>query len=95
MENFTWAQLATVTGATALVTLIVQLVKADMNKWLVRLITYLVSVGVLVLGNMFAYPPLTWESAVLSLVHGVVVALAATGSYHSIVKPMVDHTDSH
>ena len=82
-DPFTWAQLATVAGATAAVLLIVQLLKLPLDKvWKVptRIVVYAISLIILLLATAFT-EGLTLQTAILTAVNAVIVALAAMGSY--------------
>ena len=83
MEFMSWSYLATLTGATAAVLVIVQYIKAPLDKvWKIptRLLVYVLSLAVLLAADGFI-GGLTWESAVLNAVNAVIVAFAAMGSY--------------
>lgn len=82
-DPFTWAQLATVAGATAAVLLIVQLLKLPLDRvWKLptRIVVYLISLIILLLATAFT-EGLTLQTAILTAVNAVIVALAAMGSY--------------
>lgn len=82
-DPFTWAQLATVAGATAAVLLIVQLLKLPLDKvWKIptRIVVYAISLIILLLATAFT-EGLTLQTAILTAVNAVIVALAAMGSY--------------
>lgn len=84
-----WEYLATVAGAAAVAVLIVQAVKVivgvEINKWWLRLITFAICTGLLVGANAVLHG-LTWASAGLYLVNGVVAYLVATGAYKTAQK---------
>ena len=82
-EPFTWAQLATIAGATAAVLLIVQLLKLPMDKvWKIptRIVVYVISLIILLLATLFT-DGITVQTGLLTAVNAVIVALAAMGAY--------------
>jgi hypothetical protein len=88
--NITWEYLATVAGAGAVVTVIVQFIKKiighDLNKWYLRLITYITALALLDVALIFI--GWDWSSFALNFVNAVLVYLAATGEYHTVVKEL-------
>lgn len=82
-EPFTWAQLATIAGATAAVLLIVQLLKLPLDKvWKIptRIVVYIISLILLLLANLFT-DGITLQGGILTAINAVIVALAAMGAY--------------
>jgi len=82
-DPFTWAQLATVAGATAAVLLIVQLLKLPLDKvWKIptRAVVYVISLAILLLATIFT-EGITLQTGLLTALNAVIVALAAMGSY--------------
>ena len=82
-EPFTWQQLATIAGATAATLLIVQLIKLPLDKvWKIptRIVVYVIALVILLLAQVFT-TGLTVNSALLTAINAVIVALAAFGSY--------------
>lgn len=82
-EPFTWAQLATIAGATAAVLFIVQLLKLPLDKvWKIptRIVVYIISLIILMLATFFT-DGITVQSGLLTAVNAVIVALAAMGAY--------------
>ena len=82
-EPFTWAQLATIAGATVATVLIVQLLKLPLDKvWKIptRIIVYFISLILLLLATLFT-DGLTLQTGLLTAVNAVIVALAAMGAY--------------
>lgn len=82
-DPFTWAQLATVAGATAAVLLIVQLLKLPLDKvWKIptRAVVYVISLVILLLATIFT-EGITLQTGLLTALNAVIVALAAMGSY--------------
>lgn len=89
-EPFTWAQLATIAGATAAVLLIVQLLKLPLDKvWKIptRIVVYLISLILLLLANLFT-DGITLQSGILTAVNAVIVALAAMGAYEMTFRKL-------
>ena len=82
-QAYDWSSLGTIAGATAATLMIVQLIKAPLDRlWKLptRLIVYLIAFALLLMAQHFA-GCLTWESALLSAVNAVMVALSAYGAY--------------
>ena len=82
-EPFTWAQLATIAGATAATLLIVQLLKLPIDKvWKLptRIVVYVIALIILLLAQAFT-SGLTVNTALLTAINAVIVALAAMGAY--------------
>ena len=82
-DPFTWEQLATIAGATLATLLIVQLLKLPLDKvWKIptRIIVYIISLILLLLATQFT-AGLTLNTALLTAVNAVIVALAAMGAY--------------
>ena len=82
-DPFTWEQLATIAGATLATLLIVQLLKLPLDKvWKIptRIVVYLIALAVLMLATYFT-SGLTANTALLTAVNAVIVALSAMGAY--------------
>ncbi len=80
---YTWESLGTIAGATAAVLLIVQLIKAPLDRvWKLptRLVVYVLALGLMLVAQAFN-GGLTWESGLLAAVNAAVVALGAYGAY--------------
>ena len=89
-EPFTWAQLATIAGATAAVLLIVQLLKLPLDKvWKIptRIVVYVISLILLLLANLFT-DGITVQTGLLTAVNAVIVALAAMGAYEMTFRKL-------
>lgn len=87
-EFATWASLGTMAGAVAFVTVVVQYIKAPLDRvWKIptRAVVYVLSLAVLLAAQAFT-SGLTGESAVLCAVNAVVVALASMGAYETTFK---------
>lgn len=83
VDPFSWAQLATVAGATTATLLIVQLLKLPLDKvWHIptRLVAYVIALIIMLLATAFTNG-LTWSDVGLTAVNAVIVALAAMGAY--------------
>ena len=77
-DPFTWAQLATIAGATLATVLIVQLLKLPLDKiWKIptRIVVYFISLIILLLATLFT-DGLTLQTGLLTAVNAVIVALA-------------------
>lgn len=89
-EPFTWAQLATIAGATAAVLLIVQMLKLPIDKvWKIptRIVVYVISLIILLLATLFT-DGLTVQTGILTAVNAVIVALAAMGAYEMTFRKL-------
>ena len=78
-----WEQLATIGGAAMATMLIVQLLKLPIDKvWKIptRIIVFVISFVVLILATYFTQG-LTWNTALLTVINAVIVALTAMGGY--------------
>lgn len=85
LAPYTWATLATVAGATAATLLIVQYIKAPLDKMghlPTRVLVYVIALLIL-LGAQAFTEGFTWSGLPLVLVNAFVVALAAMGSYET------------
>ena len=94
-EPFTWAQLATIAGATAAVLLIVQLLKLPLDKvWKVptRIVVYVISLIILLLATLFT-DGITLQTGLLTAVNAVIVALAAMGAYEMTFRKLDEKKD--
>ena len=89
-EPFTWAQLATIAGATAAVLLIVQLLKLPLDKiWKIptRAVVYVISLVILLLATIFT-EGITLQTGLLTALNAVIVALAAMGAYEMTFRKL-------
>ena len=85
---YDWQSLGTIAGATAAVLMIVQLIKAPLDRiWKVptRLVVYVIALGLMLVAQAFG-GGLTWESGLLAAVNAVMVALSAYGAYEMTFK---------
>ena len=83
-----WEQLATISGAAMATMLIVQLLKLPLDKvWKIptRIIVFIISFIVLGLATYFTQG-LTWNTALLTVINAVIVALTAMGGYELTFK---------
>ena len=79
----TWEQLATIGGAALATMLIVQLLKLPLDKvWKIptRIIVFIIAFVVLILATYFT-DGLSWNTALLTVINAVIVALTAMGGY--------------
>lgn len=91
-DPFTWAQLATIAGATVATVLIVQLLKLPLDKiWKIptRIVVYFISLVLLLLATWFT-DGLTLQTGLLTAVNAVIVALAAMGAYEMTFRKSDD-----
>ena len=82
-SEFTWKYLATIAGATAATLLIVQFLKVQLDRvWKIptRAFVYFIALMLLLAGTYFTTGP-TPNTALLTAVNAVIVALTAYGSY--------------
>ena len=87
LESFlTWGDLITYGGAVMAVLIITEFTKDLPGIRFVptRLWAYIVSLVLLVAATVFTADKVYAEDILLCLVNGVVVAMAAVGSYHSV-----------
>ena len=82
-QPVSWAQLATIGGAAMATMLIVQLLKLPLDKvWKIptRIVVFVISFIVLILATYFTQG-LDWNTALLTVINAVIVALTAMGGY--------------
>lgn len=82
-EPFTWQYIATIAGATAATLLIVQLLKLPLDKvWKIptRIWVYIIALALMLAAAGFT-TGLDIQTATLTAVNAVIVALAAMGAY--------------
>lgn len=87
IEQFiTWSDLITYGGAVMAVLIITEFTKdlPGIHRIPTRLWAYLVSLVLLVLAAVFTADKVRAEDVLLCLINGVLVAMAAVGSYHSV-----------
>ncbi len=87
IEQFiTWSDLITYGGAVMAVLIITEFTKdlPGIRRIPTRLWAYLVSLVLLVLAAVFTADKVRAEDVLLCLINGVLVAMAAVGSYHSV-----------
>ena len=87
-QPVTWAQLATIGGAAMATMLIVQLLKLPLDKvWKIptRIIVFVIAFIVLILATYFTQG-LDWNTALLTVINAVIVALTAMGGYELTFK---------
>ena len=86
-ERFlTWGDLVTYGGAVMAVLIITEFTKdlPGIRRIPTRLWAYLVALTLLVLGTVFTADAIRARDILLCLVNGVLVAMAAVGSYHAV-----------
>ena len=88
----TWEQLATIGGAAMATMLIVQLLKLPLDKvWKIptRIIVFFIAFVILILATYFT-KGLSWDTALLTVINAVIVALTAMGGYELTFKKLED-----
>ena len=87
---YTWGDLITYGGAVMAVLIITEFTKdlPFIRRIPTRLWAYLVALVLLVLAAVFTADELKAEDILLCLINGVIVAMAAVGSYHSVQENM-------
>lgn len=83
-----WDQLATIGGAAMATMLIVQLLKLPLDKvWKIptRIIVFVIAFIILILATYFTQG-LAWDTAILTIINAVIVALTAMGGYELTFK---------
>ena len=83
-----WDQLATIGGAALATLLIVQLLKLPLDKvWKIptRIVVFFIALVVLMLATYFT-KGLTADTALLTVINSVIVALTAMGAYEMTFK---------
>lgn len=91
MEQFTWELLATMAGATAATTLIVQFLKLPFDKvWKIptRIVVYVIAAIIMFAVLIATAVPFSFNNVALTLINAVVVALAAMGTYEVTFEKM-------
>lgn len=89
-QPVTWEQLATIGGAAMATMLIVQLLKLPFDKvWKIptRIIVFVIAFVVLILSTYFTQG-LSWNTALLTVINAVIVALTAMGGYELTFKKL-------
>ncbi len=83
---FTWGDLATYGGAVMAVLIITEFTKdlPGIRRIPTRLWAYLIALVLLVLAAVFTADQVRAEDILLCLVNGVIIAMAAVGSYHAV-----------
>ena len=83
---FTWGDLVTYGGAVMAVLIITEFTKdlPGIRKIPTRIWAYLVALVLLVPAAVFTADTIRAEDVLLCLVNGVLVAMAAVGSFHSV-----------
>ena len=87
MEHFfTWGDLATYGGAVMAVLIITEFTKdlPGIRRIPTRLWAYLIALVLLVTAAVFTADKVRAEDILLCFVNGVIVAMAAVGSYHAV-----------
>ena len=87
---FTWGDLVTYGGAVMAVLIITEFTKdlPGIRKIPTRIWAYLVALVLLVPAVVFTADTIRAEDVLLCLVNGVLVAMAAVGSFHSVQEQL-------
>ena len=87
---FTWGDLVTYGGAVMAVLIITEFTKdlPGIRRLPTRLWAYLVALVILLAAAIFTGDSLRAEDVLLCFINGVIVAMAAVGSYHSVQEQM-------
>ena len=87
---FTWGDLVTYGGAVMAVLIITEFTKdlPGIRKIPTRIWAYLVALMLLVPAAVFTADTIRAEDVLLCLVNGVLVAMAAVGSFHSVQEQL-------
>ena len=87
---FTWGDLVTYGGAVMAVLIITEFTKdlPGIRRIPTRLWAYLIALVLLVLAAVFTADELRAEDILLCFVNGVIVAMAAVGSYHAVQEQL-------
>ena len=91
-EPVSWDQLATISGAALATLLIVQLLKLPLDKvWKIptRIVVFVIAFLVLLAATYFT-KGLSWNTALLTVINAVIVALTAMGAYELTFKKLED-----
>ena len=92
VDPFSWAQLATIAGATTATLLVVQLLKLPLDRiWKIptRIVAYFIALIIMLVATAFT-EGLTPSNALLAVVNAVIVALAAFGAYEMTFRAADD-----
>ncbi len=86
---FTWSDLVTYGGAVMAVLIITEFTKdlPGIRRIPTRLWAYLIALTLLVTAVVFTSDTVYAEDVLLCFVNGVLVAMAAVGSYHAVQEP--------
>ena len=87
---FTWGDLVTYGGAVMAVLIITEFTKdlPGIRRIPTRLWAYLVALVLLIPARIFTADTIYAEDILLCLINGVLVAMAAVGSFHSVQEQM-------
>ncbi len=87
---FTWGDLVTYGGAVMAVLIITEFTKdlPGIRKIPTRIWAYMVALVLLVPAAVFTADTIRAEDVLLCLVNGVLVAMAAVGSFHSVQEQL-------
>lgn len=88
VDPFTWDQLVTLSGATALTLLIVEMLKLPIDRvWKIptRIVVYFIALIIMLTASYFTVG-LSLSTGILTAFNSVIVALSAMGAYEVTFK---------
>ena len=91
---FTWEYLLSFAGCVAATGIITQLLKNIFDKLPTQVVSYVIALAVLLVGQAATGKLNTWDVAVLDAVNAVVVSLAANGGFDAVKRIFVPKTDA-
>lgn len=94
MNFFTWDYLLTFAGCVASTGLLTQLLKPLTKKVPTQVVSYLVALTILVVGQLALGKVESWDIIVLDAVNAIAVALASNGSYDAVDRAVHGKTDA-
>lgn len=81
---FTWEYLLTFAGCVLATGLLTQGIKAALPKVHAQLISYIIALAILVVGQIATGEMTGWEAVALDLINAMVVSLSANGGYDAV-----------
>lgn len=91
-EFFDFGMLASYAGCLAATTICTQFLKKLWPKtWPTQYLSYIIAVALLIIVSL-ALETFTWKSVVLALLNGIVIALAANGTFTNIIEARTGET---
>ncbi len=81
---FTWEYLATFAGCVLATGILTEFLKKLLYKMPAQLVSYVIALVILVVGQFATGTMTGWDVAVLDLINAVVVSLTANGGYDAL-----------